>query len=573
MRIGDVIVARGIVPRADVEAAAAVARTAGRRLGEVLLERGLIDERELYRALAERWGAVFDDAEGLFPRVDPEVARRLPRRFLEAAGVLPICIERGGPGAGGAEGEAAGLVATTDPTVERHEIERGLGLRGLKLVVVTPTDLQRLRSALDLGQLQPGKEAEKAEGRGEDLLEKGRHGFDGDAELVALFDAILLDAIAQRASDIHLELYGQRARVRFRVDGDLHDVPRYQLSRAQHAGVINVLKVSADLDIAEHRLPQGGRFTTRAGGRVFDLRVQTQPSLHGEHAVIRLLPQGEKLLTIEDLGFPAALASAYDRLLRVPGGLVLVVGPTGSGKSTTLYAGLQVLARDPTRKVISVEDPIEYALDGIQQVHARADLGFGFAVAMRAFVREDPDVILVGEIRDAETALEAIRASQTGHLVLSTLHSNDAVDAVQRLRDLGMHPNSIAAELQAVFAQRLARRICTGCKVEATPDVELSQEVFPGGLPAGFACWRGAGCGRCAGLGSHGRIAVVEMLPTGERMRRAIARDLPLDELRAVAREHGLVSMRSHALGLVAAGVIAFDELRWLLPPEQLAGG
>jgi type IV pilus assembly protein PilB len=240
-----------------------------------------------------------------------------------------------------------------------------------------------------------------------------------------------------------------------------------------------VLKVSSELDISEHRLPQGGRFTARAGGRVFDLRVQTQPSLHGEHAILRLLPQGEKLLTIEDLGFAPHIAQAYDRLLRVPAGLVLVVGPTGSGKSTTLYAGLQVLSRDPTRKVISVEDPIEYALDGIQQVVARPDLGFGFAQAMRAFVREDPDVILVGEIRDGETALEAIRASQTGHLVLSTLHCNDAVDAVQRLRDLGMHKNSIAAELQAVFAQRLAKRICPGCKIDAVPDPSSRARCFP----------------------------------------------------------------------------------------------
>ena len=555
MRVGDVVVTHGVVKRDAVEGAAADAHRQGRRIGEILLERGLLDERELFRALAERWNIPFADADTLFHRIDPAMAKLLPRRFVESVQALPLCSEGGKV-----------LVATADPTLDVMEIERALGTHATSLVLVTPTDLSRLRAAVDLGQLAPAEEAPD-QARGTDLLAEQRF----SAELVAIFDAMLVDAIAQRASDLHLELYGDRARVRFRIDGDLHDAPRYQLNKAQLAGIINVLKVSSDLDIAEHRLPQGGRFTARVKGRVFDLRVQTQPAMHGEHAVVRLLPQGEHLLSIEDLGFPKDLAGQYDRVLRIPAGLVLVVGPTGSGKSTTLYAALQVLSHDETRKVITVEDPIEYALDGIQQVAARSELGFGFAQAMRAFVREDPDVILVGEIRDAETALEAIRASQTGHLVLSTLHCNDAVDAVQRLRDLGMHRNSISSELYAVIAQRLAKRICPGCRAPATPRPELVAEVFPGGVPEGFGFFAGTGCGRCGGLGALGRIAVVEFLPTGPRMRKAIARDLPLDDLREEALRSGLVPMREHALRLVHEGVIAFDELPWLLPPERLA--
>ncbi len=555
MRVGDVVVAHGVAKRDDVESAAADAKRQGRRIGDVLVERRLLDERELYRALAERWGLAFADADALFVRVDPSIATVLPRRFVENVQALPLCTQGGKV-----------LLATADPTIDAMAIERALGTHAVDLVVVTPTDLTRLRTAVELGQLQP-LEKVPDEQRGTDLLDQQRF----SAELVAIFDAMLVDAIAQRASDLHLEIYGEHARVRFRIDGDLHDAPRYQLGKQQLAGIINVLKVSSDLDIAEHRLPQGGRFTARAKGRVFDLRVQTQPSLHGEHAVVRLLPQHEQLLEIADLGFPRELAERYARLLRIPAGLVLVVGPTGSGKSTTLYAALQVLAHDQTRKVITVEDPIEYALDGIQQVAARAELGFGFAQAMRAFVREDPDVILVGEIRDAETALEAIRASQTGHLVLSTLHCNDAVDAVQRLRDLGMHKNSIASELFAVVAQRLAKRICPGCRAEVEPKRELAAEVFPHGIPAGFRFYAGKGCGRCGGLGALGRIAVVEFLPTGPEMRRAIARDIPLDDLRAEALRSGLVPMREHALALVDEGVIAFDELPWLLPPERLA--
>jgi type IV pilus assembly protein PilB len=247
------------------------------------------------------------------------------------------------------------------------------------------------------------------------------------------------------------------------------------------------------------------------------------------------------------------------------------VGPTGSGKSTTLYAGLQALAKDATRKVLSIEDPIEYAVAGVQQTQTRPEVGFHFAQAMRAFVREDPDVILVGEIRDGETALEAIRASQTGHVVLSTLHCNDSTDAVQRLVDLGMHPNSIGSELLAVVAQRLAKRICESCRVETSADKELLRELFPAGSPPDLRCFTGRGCGRCGGHGTHGRIAVIEWLRASSAIRRAISRRLPVDELRDAALGAGLVTMRRSALELVRGGVISLGELRWVLSADRMA--
>jgi type IV pilus assembly protein PilB len=382
---------------------------------------------------------------------------------------------------------------------------------------------------------------------------------------------MLLDAIGERASDIHLERYGELVRVRIRVDGDLRDVPRYRLSPPDLTGIVNVIKIRASLDITEHRLPQGGRFRVTTRGRTFDLRVQTQPALHGEHVVIRLLPQEVKILTIEDLGYEPEVAADYRRLLDQPAGLVLVVGPTGSGKTTTLYAGLQLLARDLSRKVITVEDPIEYAIDRIQQTAVRPEIGFSFANAMRSFVRQDPDVILVGEIRDHETALEAIRASQTGHLVLSTLHCNDSTDAVQRLIDLEMHPNSIASELLSVISQRLARRICDGCKREAKPDPELLKRVFPEGMPADFRCWKGIGCGRCGGHGTFGRIACVEFLRADSELRSAISRHPPVGELRRRALQGNLMPLRGSALTLVAQGKIAFEDLPFLLSWERLA--
>jgi type IV pilus assembly protein PilB len=381
---------------------------------------------------------------------------------------------------------------------------------------------------------------------------------------------MLLEAISERASDIHLERYGDRIRVRLRIDGDLRDVGRYRLTPADLMGIVNVVKIRANLDITERRLPQGGRIRVKAKDQTFDLRVQVQPSLYGEHVVIRLLPQNVKLLTVEDLGFDGALAASYRRLLGQPAGLVLVVGPTGSGKTTTLYAGLQILASDPTRKVITVEDPIEYAIEGVQQTAVRPEIGFSFADAMRSFVRQDPDVILVGEIRDSETALEAIRASQTGHLVLSTLHCNDATDAVQRLIDLQMHANSIASELLAVMSQRLAKRICEGCRREDAPDPELLKAVFPKGPPAGFKSFKGAGCTRCGGHGTWGRIACVEFLGANPELRAAIARRPTVEELRGLALRIHFTPLRESALALVRRGAISLSELPFMIPWERL---
>jgi len=340
----------------------AKATTGGETRTPSLSDLGLVDEHELAQLTARRYGLPFTDAEHLFPILDKQVAQALPRRFLDHEHCVPIRKE-----------EDTVIVASSDGMLHTGEIAKAVGARRVDVRIVTATDLNRLQRAVDLGQVEQGTDqASTVSMRTRDLMATASGA--ASAELVNLFDSVLLDAIAQRASDVHLEVYGERVRVRLRIDGDLHDVTRYRLTVAQLKGVMNVIKVNADLDIAERRLPQGGRITTRVGGEVFDLRVQTQPSLHGEHVVIRLLPQEQKILGIEDLGFSKPLAEAYERLLSSPQGLVLVVGPTGSGKSTTLYAGLMVLARDTTRKVITVEDPIEYALHGVQQTQTRAEI-------------------------------------------------------------------------------------------------------------------------------------------------------------------------------------------------------
>jgi type IV pilus assembly protein PilB len=559
-RVGDMLVEQGIVDRAAVESAASAAHASSTRLGETLVARQLVGESDLYRALARQYGVRFVSLDELVRRLDVASSDSVPRAFLEREGMLPI-----------AKLDGDVIIATTNPIADGTDIAKVMNARAALMCLVTPTDYRRLWMLVDVRRGRPvaARSQQHAASDGADLLTTDLHS--ADARHIALFETLLLEAISERASDLHLERYGDDVRVRLRVDGDLRDLDRVRLSPQDLVGLINVIKISANLDIAERRVPQGGRIRRRAGDKVFDLRVQTQPALHGEHAVIRLLPQDSRLLTIEDIGFPPTLAAEYRRMLDGPGGLLLVVGPTGSGKSTTLYAGLQHIARDATRKAITVEDPIEYSVTGVQQTQVRPDIGFAFADAMRAFVREDPDVILVGEIRDKETAMEAIRASQTGHLVLSTLHCNDAVDAVQRLLDLGMHPNSVASELLAVFAQRLSKRICEACRTEVDPDPELTRELFPGGVPKDFRCYKGAGCEACGGFGTKGRIAAVEFLRTGPDVRRGISKAAPLDELRAVALDTGLVTLRDTALWLVGRGVVPLSELPWILPIERMA--
>ncbi|MFC6684626.1 GspE/PulE family protein [Marinobacter koreensis] len=564
-----ILIDLGVIDEKMLAEARTEAAKSNTRVLDLVRRKLNLDEIDLYRKLAQQRGMTFVDAEELMPQLQPALFRRFSRTFLDLSRMVPVS-ESGGQI----------TVITDDPDVRTDQLERLTPQSSIQCLLVTPTDFRRIWSSLDLtakgrqfvaDHSQPtGEQPEPAQSRSEPLGDASGH-HHVSPYLVSVYEAILLDAVSEKASDIHIEQYDERVRVRLRVDGELHDLPQYQLTPRELRGVINVIKLRAELNIAEHRLPQGGRSQLKMGDNRFDLRVQTQPSLHGEHAVIRLLPQTGRAMTISELGMSRVIGARYQRLLDNPAGLVLVVGPTGSGKSTTLYAGLQTLADDGRRKVITVEDPIEYSIDNIQQTRVRADIGFSFADAMRAFVREDPDVILVGEIRDQETALEAIRASQTGHVVLSTLHSNDAVDSLQRLYDLGIHPNSIAGELLAVIAQRLAKRICTHCRRPAEPEPMILSELFPDGAPANFQCFEGEGCDKCNGRGTVGRVAIVEYLEVNADIRNAISSQPPIGELRWRALDAGLITMRDSALDQVIEGIIPLSELPRILPRERMA--
>ncbi len=381
--------------------------------------------------------------------------------------------------------------------------------------------VSELESAADLSRMMQALPAV------EDLLEAS-----DDAPIIRMLNALLTQAARDGASDIHIEPYERHSSVRFRVDGTLREV--VQPNRALHAALISRLKIMAELDIAEKRLPQDGRISLRLGTRAVDVRVSTLPSAHGERAVLRLLDKSEARLTLEAIGMQGAVLQKVDQLIAQPHGILLVTGPTGSGKTTTLYAALQRL--DATRNnIMAVEDPIEYELAGVGQTQVNAKIDLTFAKALRAILRQDPDVIMIGEIRDFETAQIAIQASLTGHLVLATLHTNDAASAVTRLTDMGVEPFLLSSSLLGVLAQRLVRKTCAAC--------------------------HGAGCEACGQTGYAGRTGIFELLVASEAIRAQIHNQTAEADIRATALAQGMVLMRDDGQRLVDAGITSAEEL------------
>lgn len=553
--IGDILVDLNAALRSQVEKAAEIAGDEGHPIGQVLLEQGLITEEDLYEALALQHGLEYGDPDALADRADSDLVDSASATSLQHQQLIPIR----------RDGDLL-EIASVDPDPPSGQLLRQFDAKRLEIHLIGPSNFRRLWEHLTLGELpywaSTDPEISGAPPRSSDDVYNAR--------LRSLFHTILRDAVAERATDIHLEAYEDDIRVRFRVDGVLRDIDFYSLTPAKFERLRRVIKVQAELPITEREGPQSGRFQRDIDSTTYDFRVQLQPTLHDENVVIRILPHQSDLRSIAELGFPQKLAHRYRRHLDSPSGLLLVVGPTSSGKTTTVYAGLRHFVEDPTRKVITVEDPIEYAIDGIEQTEVAPDLDYSFGNAVRTLVRRDPDVLVVGEIRDEQTALQAIRASQTGHLVLSTLHANDTADAVQRLVDLGLDPSSIASELTGIFAQRLARRVCDSCREQVDPDPEMLDEVFPDGPPDDFLAYDGHGCVRCRGRGVRDRVAMIEYLRVGPEMRRAIGRDLLLDDLRLNARETGMTTLKEAGIRLVRDGIIPLSELPRLIGEDFL---
>jgi type IV pilus assembly protein PilB len=549
-RLGELLLAARVLTVEQVEEAIH-RRLPGERFGSVLLRTGLATEDEIADAVA---------AQLRLPRVDvtyerppAEAIDQVPARLAERHDVLPL----------GFDDDGALLLATADPSdvVALDDIRMAAGVRAIRPVVTTAAALQVAR-----------RRAYRSEAT-QDLLddiagpavdEEDQEDDVDAAPVVRLVDSLLADAVAARASDLHVEAVKDGLRVRIRVDGLLRETAKVPRSLAGQ--VVSRLKILSRLDIAERRLPQDGRALLRFEGQAIDVRVSTMPTMFGETVVLRLLPKGSEQITIEQLGMPAQAQALLLEALERPQGLVLVTGPTGSGKTTTLYAGLSAVA-DPTRNVLTLEDPIEYQLPGVNQTQVEPKIGLTFARGLRHVLRQDPDVVLVGEIRDEETAQLAVEASFTGHLVLATLHTNDAPSSVSRLIDLGVDRFLASSSLLVVLAQRLARMVCGSCAQPAPPSAEVVRRL---GLDAASletaSPMQGAGCPACEGTGELGRTAITEVLQISPRLRELLVDDASEVAISRLARTEGMRTLREGAIELACEGTITLAEALRVTP-------
>jgi type IV pilus assembly protein PilB len=376
-----------------------------------------------------------------------------------------------------------------------------------------------------------------------------------DAPIVRAINQMIAQAVNQHASDVHIEPQERDIRVRFRLDGVLHEAMR--IPRSLHAGVASRIKIMAELDIAERRIPQDGRMTVSVGGQPIDLRVTTVPSVWGEEVILRILDRSSSLLGLVELGFLPGDLARYELAFRKPYGAILVVGPTGSGKSTTLYSTLSVV-NEIARKIITVEDPVEFRLPGVSQIHVHPKIGLTFAAALRSILRSDPDVLMVGEIRDTETARIAIEAAMTGHLVFSTLHTNDAPSALTRLIEMGVEPFLVASALECVLAQRLARKLCLRCREEYVPPPDVLREI---GASDGQVLYRPVGCNQCSGTGYRGRFALFELMTVTEEIELMAVERRSSDDIRRLALSQGMRTLREDGYEKVRSGVTSLEEV------------
>ena len=548
-QLGDILFEGGHLTLEQLAQAVAQQKLLGRSLGRVLVDLGMLTEGQLVSALATQIGLKFVDLAEY--AVDGSAVARVPESVCRRHTALPIGYEDGKL-----------VVAMADPAnVFALDDIRSMTKLDVKPVVATKSDVLAAinryhRGAAELDDLTLAMDAG---GQVEDDLTSIKEIVE-DAPIVKFVNLLINQAIQDRASDIHIEPAERDLRVRFRIDGVLHEVMRSP--KTIQAGVISRLKIMADINIAERRIPQDGRLSLMANGKKIDLRVATLPTVWGEKIVMRILDNSTAMLKLSDLGFSDINYEIYSKSFVKPYGMLLVTGPTGSGKSTTLYATLNIVST-PEVNVITVEDPVEYRLPGINQVQTNVKAGLTFAAALRSILRSDPDIVLLGEIRDHETAQIAIEAALTGHLVLSTLHTNDAPSAITRLTEMGIEPFLVGSSLEAVLAQRLARRLCPKCKEAYTPTRETLAEMrFPliGDEPPP-ELFRPIGCSACSKTGYKGRVALHEVMAVTEDIERLAVEHASALVIGKVAREQGMVSLRDDGLAKVRKGVTSLEEI------------
>lgn len=542
--LGDLLVRAGKLSARDLERALSARHEMGGTIERVLVQLGLVSELDVVQMRSVQLGIPFVSADE-FPETPAEVQGLQPE-FLSAHGCCPLRLD-------GNQLHVAMAAPENLFVLKALRLATGLEIRPY---IALPSDIEKA-----LAQPQPGADVADEEGGLDDSGDFVEHLRDlaSEAPVIRLVNAIIGRVIELRASDIHLEPFDDGLHVRYRVDGVIHSS---EIVPPRHgAAVSSRVKLLAHLDIAERRLPQDGRIKTRVKGRELDLRVSTVPTVHGESVVMRVLDRASVRFSLEQMGFEADTLVRFNALLGRPHGILLVTGPTGSGKTTTLYAALSKLDAS-SQKIITVEDPVEYQLEGINQIQVHAQIGLSFANALRSILRQDPDIIMIGEMRDGETAQIAVQSALTGHLVLSTLHTNTATGAIIRMLDMGVERYLITSSVNGVLSQRLVRTLCSHCKEPEIPAGALLASSGLGRfLKPGMPTYRAIGCSHCRDTGYQGRTAIHELLVIDEPMRKAILEGSDESELHALAARTGMLTLYEDGLRKVAAGTTCLEEL------------
>jgi type II secretion system protein E len=525
----------------------------GKSLEDAVLSADGVSEEALLRFLAATFDIPYVDLEKTPP--SKEILAKFPARLLVRHRIVPL-EER--------DGITMVVASSVSDTHALDELRLVVG-RDLSLALAPSAEIDRcLKKLLGVGadtlqtlNAEAGSDIQVLDSDNEENLDLASAAQ--DASIIKFVNQVLTEAIELRATDVHIEPFENQLRLRNRIDGVLQETNVPASIRRFHAAIVSRLKILSHLDIAEKRLPQDGRIKLKISGREIDVRVSIIPMIHGEAVVLRILDRGDAALGTEHVGMSAHDRAHFDKILDMPHGIVLVTGPTGSGKTTTLYAALSKI-NDVERKIITVEDPVEYQLRGVNQIQVNTKSGLTFGAGLRAILRHDPDVVLVGEIRDKETAEIAVQASLTGHLVFSTLHTNDAPGAATRLIDMGIEPYLVASSLEVVVAQRLVRVICKECKQEVPEsETKLIRDEFGDLVPP--VLYRGAGCRNCQGTGYRGRQGIFEMMSISNEVRSMILERAPSHHLRQVAIREGMISLRTDGWRIVRDGRTTVDEV------------